>query len=83
MQIGQTFQSTESRPYTADGVRLVHTRVTEWEITEVDGEFLAAEAVGLVSETNRPTFAGYPTELTMLVSSYQRRLGTGEIVEVG
>jgi hypothetical protein len=82
MNVGQTFQSTVTRPYTTDGERRIHTRVTEWEVTECDGEFLAAAAVGIVSEIDRPDFAGYPTELTMLVSSYQRRIATGEIVEV-
>jgi hypothetical protein len=82
MNIGQTFHSTTSRPYTVDGVRHVHTRVTEWEVVECDDEFMAAAAVGVVSEIDRPEFAGYPTDITMLVSSYQRRLATGEIVEV-
>jgi hypothetical protein len=82
MQIGQIFQSTESRAYTQDGAKAVHTRTNEWEITECDDEFLAAVYVGTVSEANRPAFAGYPTDLTMLVSSYERRIKTGEIVEV-
>lgn len=80
--VGQVFHSMDSRPYTIDGVRHLHTRTTEWEITEVDDEFLAADAVGIVSETDRPAFAGYPVDLTMLISSYQRRLSSGEIREV-
>jgi hypothetical protein len=79
--VGQVFRATVSRPYTVAGVRKVHVRTTEWVVTDNDGETLTADVVGVVSESDRPPFSGYPETLIMLVSSYRRRLSTGEVEE--
>lgn len=77
--VGLEFHRTESRPYTEDGVRSVHVRTDLCVVTEADDHSVVWEVRGLVSEENRPSFAGYPTGGSMLASSWPRRVADGTI----
>lgn len=76
---GTHFTKSEVRRYTENGVQGEHRTVIRYVVTNIDEVGFDADAVEVVSEEGRPSFAADPKGCQMAWFGWDAALGRGDV----